>query len=142
MHSYKHMSTAHSHWKGVIGLAPRQDLQFYILGLRNMQKASGWGMDLNARLAEWSFLYRQIPEPGSWIWQYYNTTAMIKLRSDGMFPWITSKDEEELRFILPNSTIMPARSEWESAEQKPLKQEETAPVLHFGRHFMPGLGIK
>jgi len=88
-------------WKLDQSLAPRHPIEFYAHNIQDFNFYTSWSFDLNARVAEWDFLYGILPSQNSWIWPYYTTKSLLAVRKElgpilGRFSWVSRKDVSRL----------------------------------------------
>ena len=63
----------------------------------------GWGVDLQARLSEWHFLYKRVPKPDSWIWSYWDTKELRRHIKDKKMSYMRPDWVRELYRLYPEA---------------------------------------
>lgn len=103
LQGYNNMDDIEDNWVvDATMAAPRNNLEFYFVPeKRNLSSSHrlvvGWGGDLNAHVAEWLHLYDKIPGNDSWVWEYYSTPSVRRLRQREKWSWLNALALKNLR---------------------------------------------
>ena len=87
-------------------LAPREKMEFYVRYQYTPTKnILGWGIDLASRVAEWDAIYGAVPGKDSWVWNYFSTASLKKLKQKHKYGWLGAEQMKILTDRYDNVTL-------------------------------------